>query len=186
MDSNTNKKLLVGWATRDITPGKPVLLWGQLYERVSESVRDPLTVTALALEKVDENGNSCDYAVMISCDLVGVEKTVMDGVREKLKSRMENFDVNRIFAFATHTHTGFYYAKSEDTVGLNVTYSNSQKKDIMTPQECYYFLVDRITEAVEEAWSKRAPGGVNRAMEHATVGYCRMAMYRDGSSRMYG
>jgi len=39
--------LYVGWAAADITPPKPVALVGQLHKRLSQSVHDPLTATAL-------------------------------------------------------------------------------------------------------------------------------------------
>jgi len=42
--------LYVGWASVDITPEKSVNLVGQMTKRISQSVLDPLTATALALE----------------------------------------------------------------------------------------------------------------------------------------
>lgn len=186
MKEDAKNSLLVGWSSQSITPDKPVLLWGQLYERVSEYIRDPLTVTALALETVDEKGESCDYSIMVSCDLVAIDKSLLEGVRQKLQSKIENFDSNRIFAFATHTHTGLFYAKDEENVALNIALYNSSKEGVMSPDECYYYLIDKIAQTVEEAWNNRAPGGVNHASGLATVGFSRMAMYRDGSTRMYG
>lgn len=32
-----------GWASTDITPGKPVVVTGQFHARVSEGVMDPVT-----------------------------------------------------------------------------------------------------------------------------------------------
>ena len=58
--------LKIGWATKDMTPERPVLLDGQFQARISTHVNDPLTVTALAIE----GGNGpTDQAIMISCDL---------------------------------------------------------------------------------------------------------------------
>jgi hypothetical protein len=48
--------LKVGWASREIVPDGPVALRGQFYERISQYVRDSLTVTALALEQLDDRG----------------------------------------------------------------------------------------------------------------------------------
>ncbi|NLE20945.1 MAG: hypothetical protein GX623_09040, partial [Clostridiales bacterium] len=44
------RKIKIGWASVSITPDRPVLMLGQMYHRVSEYVRDPLTATALALD----------------------------------------------------------------------------------------------------------------------------------------
>jgi hypothetical protein len=186
MEENAKKTLLVGWASRDITPDKLVLLRGQLYERISKYVRDPLTTTALALETVDEKGKSIDYSVMISCDLASITDSLLQDVRDRVNSKIQNFDTKKIFVFATHTHTGPVYEKDDGKKHKEIKRYDDSNKEVMSPVECQDFIADKIAEAVEEAWNKRAPGGVNRAMEHATVGYCRMAMYRDGSSRMYG
>ena len=51
---NTDK-ILIGWGSKDITPEGPAILVGQFHVRISESVKDPLTVTALALESEDKN-----------------------------------------------------------------------------------------------------------------------------------
>ena len=50
--------LLIGWATGDITPDRPVLVQGQFPARVSEGILDSLTVTALVLESVGETSVS--------------------------------------------------------------------------------------------------------------------------------
>lgn len=96
--------LLVGWASENITPEKRVLLRGQFYERISELVHDPVMATALALESMNEDG-SRDHAVLITCDLVGSDKDVLDQLREMMRGELENFDVCRIITCAIHTHT---------------------------------------------------------------------------------
>ena len=42
-------KVKFGWATRDITPDRPVALRGQFNLRIATRVNDPLTLTALAI-----------------------------------------------------------------------------------------------------------------------------------------
>jgi hypothetical protein len=186
MEDNSKNSLLVGWASQSITPDRPVLLRGQLYERISQYVRDPLTATALALETVDEKGKTCDYSIMVSCDLALISKSLIQDIRERVEGKIQNFDVKKVFAFATHTHTGPMFEKGEDNKKQEVARYDESGKDVISPTECQDFLADKISETIVEAWNNRAPGGVNRAMEHATVGFCRMAMYRDGSARMYG
>lgn len=60
-------ELLIGWACRDITPSRPVMLKGQWHVRVSTHAEDPLTATALALEA---RGAEPEQAVLVSCDLL--------------------------------------------------------------------------------------------------------------------
>lgn len=43
------RDILIGWASRDVSPGGNVSLWGMHYVRLTEEVHDPLTATALAL-----------------------------------------------------------------------------------------------------------------------------------------
>jgi len=40
----------IGWASVSITPDMPVILCGQMYDRVSRYVHDPITATALAID----------------------------------------------------------------------------------------------------------------------------------------
>ena len=47
MSVDSESALLIGWASREITPERPALLRGQFHARVSEGVMDPVTVTAL-------------------------------------------------------------------------------------------------------------------------------------------
>ena len=47
----SGKSILVGWSSRDVTPDKPVNLRGQFHMRIASTVKDPVTVTALALSK---------------------------------------------------------------------------------------------------------------------------------------
>ena len=42
--------LKIGWSEKDITPGKKIGLDGQFYERITDQVETPITVTAWAAE----------------------------------------------------------------------------------------------------------------------------------------
>jgi len=92
-------KLLIGWASKDITPEKTVALVGQFRVRISKYVNDPITATALAIEA----GN--DQAIMVSCDLVAIRSGIQSKSRELVKHRLPNFDIKKLFLNATHTHT---------------------------------------------------------------------------------
>ena len=45
----TNRKMNVGWAQTSITPNGSVLMEGQMYQRYSRYVHDPIMATALVL-----------------------------------------------------------------------------------------------------------------------------------------
>jgi len=168
--------LHVGWASRDVTPQRPVLLRGLFHSRVSTHVNDPITVTALALERKKGDGPP-EQAIMISCDLAAVEAHVQRRVREAVRKRLADFDPTRLFMNATHTHTG-----PTLTEGIFPT----PEGDVMTPTEYADWFVEQAAETAAAAWQNRKPGGVSRAFGHAVVGHNRRAVYADGTARMYG
>ena len=164
-------KLLIGWASKDITPAKPVALAGQFHVRVSKYVNDPITATALAIEA----GN--DQAIMVSCDLVAIRSGIQDKLRKLVEPRLPGFDIKKLFLNATHTHTG--------PVTVEGNYPE-QGPEVMTPTEYVDFFLDRLCDLVVEAWENRKPGGISWALGHAVVGHNRRAVYLDGSAKMYG
>ncbi len=48
------------------------------------------------------------------------------------------------------------------------------------------FLVERVRDAVVEAWKGRKPAGVSWGLGHAVVARNRRAVYANGSATMYG
>ncbi len=163
---------------RDVTPDKPVLLRGQFHMRISESVHDPLTVTALAMESGDEQ------CVMVSVDHVVVPDSLRDGVREKVSSLASGLDPNKVFIGATHTHTAPQML--EPSSGDVFIGWEDPGPEVMPPQEYGRRLVDRVAECVVEAWENRRPGAVAWGMGYAVVGRNRRQVRRDGSALMYG
>jgi hypothetical protein len=173
--------LYIGWASIDITPQQPVALVGQLSKRISKSVQDPLTATVLALETRGHNGRP-EQAIVISCDILFIRKSIQSRLRKLVEPKLPDFDVDMLFMNATHTHTapGFIDGAFK---GL---YDVSQDEGIMKASEYASFFLERVAEAVVEAWLSRQPGGMNWALGHAVVGLNRRAHYFDGSSVMYG
>ncbi len=169
-------KLHVGWAARDITPDRPVALCGQFHKRISTRVEAPLWATALAIE-TREGDRVVDQAVMVSCDLVGIADTLQPRLRERLKGKVDGFDLRKLLLNATHTHTGPVTGEK----WYEVT-----EEGVMKPEEYVDFLLGRLAEAVAEAWQKRRPGGVNWGLGYATVGFNRRMVYADGRAAMYG
>jgi hypothetical protein len=173
--------LYAGWATTDITPDKPVALIGQLHKRISQSVRDPLTATALALEMRAEDGR-CEQAMLVSCDLLYIRRPVQDRLRQALKAQLPDLDVEKLFLNATHTHTGPGFA-DEDFGSL---YDVSNDEGVTKASEYADFFVDRVAKLAVNAWRNRRPSGMSWALGHAVVGMNRRAHYFDGSTVMYG
>ena len=171
--------LTVGWASVDITPPKPVNLQGQMGKRISQSVHDPLTATALALETKAPDGGK-EQAIMISCDLCGMQKVAQDAVKEYVRSRLKDFDADKLFLNGTHTHTGPGLADIYDK------YDVSKDPGVWTTTQYREFFVQQAGEAAVKAWQARQPGGVSWGLGQAVVGYNRRAVYADGHAQMYG
>lgn len=177
----------VGWAQADITPDKPVLLAGQFHARVSEGVMDPVTATVLALES--GIGESSEKVLLISCDLIAINEGTKDNakidlknsIRKKITRNIPGVLPEKIVINATHTHTAPYCntaTSAQELYGVDL--------DVMSPAECIEFVSDKISEAAEQAWNKRAPGGISYGLGHAVVGHNRLQAGFDGKSTMYG
>lgn len=164
-------EILIGWASKSITPTRPSILAGQFHARISKNVNDPITATALAIESAN------DQAIMVSCDLVAIREGIQDKLRESLDSKLPDFDIKKLFLNATHTHTAPEMIEGEYP---------PQDKEVMTSTEFTEFLVECLSEVVIEAWANRKPAGISCAFSHAVVGHNRRAVYLNGSAQMYG
>ncbi len=178
---NLKAPLHVGWASVDITPPKPVALVGQLHKRISQNVRDPLTATALALESVGPDG-AREQAIMVSCDVLYTRKSVQQKLQSKIQSLLPDFQSEKLFLNATHTHTGPGF----DDKAFKGLYEVGDDPKIMKTTEYADFFVERVAEAAVKAWQNRKPSHMNWALGHAMVGMNRRAHYFDGSTKMYG
>lgn len=168
-------KILIGWASRDITPNKPVALLGQFHVRISKYVNDPLMTTALALE----SGSKTEQAILVSVDACFVQNYILKRCREKMSVLIPDFNPEKLFINATHTHTA---PTQPDSIFLYPP----QTSEVMTPDEYAEILVKNISESVVEAWEKRCPGAVSWGCGQAVVGFNRRMIYFDGSASMYG
>jgi sugar phosphate isomerase/epimerase len=173
--------LFAGWAGTDITPPRPVALTGQLHKRISTGVRDPLTATVLALETRGPDGRR-EQALMISTDLIIIQRAIQDRLKAMLKPRLPDFDTAKLFLFGTHTHTG---PGLVDTT-FGDLYDVSSDPGVMKASEYADFFLDRVGRAAEQAWKNRAPAQMGWAMSHAVTGLNRRSVYADGSAVMYG
>ncbi|MBM7568367.1 hypothetical protein [Paenibacillus sacheonensis] len=174
--------LSIGWASGDITPARPVYLCGQMFERLSQYVRDPLTATALALEGADG-----DQAIIVSVDLVVVTRELQDGLAKRLRRSIPDFDAAKLVICATHTHNApfeDYEQFSRLSGGTNV-YDFSDP-GAMHPPEYMEQLLDTLDTLAAGAWRTRAAGAVSPAFGYAVVGHNRRSTYVDGRAMLYG
>ncbi len=190
-----DNKLKIGWSEVSITPDRPVSLAGQFFERISEYVESPITATAMAIE------NGEQQAVICSVDIVVIGENLMEMVRENV-AKETDLDPMSIIIAATHSHTSHVYDRSgakpnaynANTLPILKRYLSEEamyvplasSNEAMTPVEALYFLVERISQAVIEAWNNRKPATYACGFGRAAVGMCRRVTYNDGSAKMWG
>jgi hypothetical protein len=177
-----SNKLRIGWAARDITPRCPVALRGQFNLRIATRVQDPLTLTALALERTGEQ------AVMVSLDLVAADNCILDRIRPALAARVPELDPRKVILCATHTHTGPFTGLGQglQTDAVHLDAIRARYPDYMGMEQYGAFLSEAIVDAVCEAWGKRAEGSVGWGYSYAVVGENRRERYFDNRAVMYG
>jgi len=183
MNEDQNTILKIGWATRDVTPDRPVVLGAQFKMRISEGVQGPVTVTALAMSTGESADNS---VVFVSSDDAGFRNGWFSDInflslcREAVRDRTSEIDVSKIILHATHTHTAPNM--------LTGRYGPAALPEgVMTAEEYEGLHVNGIADAVVEAWINRKPGGVSWGLGTAVVGHNRRVTYfAEDSSRRAG
>ncbi len=174
-------KTTFGWAGRDITPNRPVALRGQFNLRIATRVRDPLTLTALAIESAGEQ------AIFVSVDLVAVDQAVLHRSRQILGDRLPGFDPRKLIVSATHTHTGPF--SGGGCLQNDVEYMEeilARYPDYMPTAEYTDLLVEALVSAACEAWESRREGSLGWGYSYAVVGENRRVRYFDDRAIMYG
>lgn len=176
-----SNRIRIGWAQRDITPGRPVSLRGQFNLRIATRIQDPLTLTALALH------NSDDYAVLVSVDACGVDPEILAEARTMLAERLPELDPTKLVVSATHTHTapfagGIGLQKDADYIDA----IRQRYPDYMSASEYSELLIEALVGAVFEAWESLADGYLGWGYSHAVVGENRRVRYFDDRAQMYG
>lgn len=168
-------QLLIGWASRDISTDKPVAIHGQFHLRISEKVRDPITVTALAID------NGADAVIFLSGDVTGFYGFMVKKILARVKQLDPGVPADKIVMNATHTHT------TGDLVGMaraGVEYPCAM--ELMPTDEYHEFFVASIAAAVIEAWHGRQPGAVAWGYGYAVAGHSRRTVYFDDISKRPG
>ncbi len=182
-----------GWSETDITPKQKIALEGQFYERATDEVETPITVTALAIEA---NG---EQAIFCSCDIVVITEELVESVRERIK----NADINKsdIIISSIHTHNSYTYRRKSPLkkspsgafhmlgafIPKDCEYIPAvESTDVMTPDDAFEFLADAIAKTADAAWENRAVGGYAAGFGRAAVGMNRRVCYSDGTAKMWG
>lgn len=191
-------KLKFGWAEVDITPkkGTKIGLAGQFFERITDEVESPVSVTALTID----SGSDC--VIMCACDLVAIGDNLNQIVKERLLAD-GTVDPDKVIISAIHTHTSYAYkreacvnAGAEALSAVNIL-KNLVPEDMaykplvpseegMDPQVALEFLANKIVEAVKLSWNSREHGYYRNAFGRAAVGMCRRVCYDDDSALMWG
>ncbi len=153
----------IGWAKRDVSTTEPVNINGQMYLRISEGIHDPILVTALVLD----SGEDC--VIFCSCDVTGIQDSVVLQVREKVSKANPQIPVEKILLNATHTHSS--------SATFDTEAKSPDGRDIYPGEKYRDFHTDKITEAVCEAWDNRKPGGIAFGYGYAVVGHSRRVLY---------
>ncbi|MDD4871559.1 MAG: hypothetical protein PHR77_13460 [Kiritimatiellae bacterium] len=169
--------LLVGAATADITPDRPVPLTGATSVRIAREILSRCTANVLALES-REGQRTVDQAILVSCDLGVIRPGIQEGFRKHLAGRLPGFDLDKLFLAATHTHT------APET--LQERYDEKDYADAMQPKEYVSWMYEQMAQAVVKAWENRAAGAVAWGVGQAVVGRNRRVTYSDGAAKMYG
>ncbi|MBR5818117.1 MAG: hypothetical protein IKY62_05675 [Clostridia bacterium] len=195
------KKLKFGWAEVSITPDKKASLAGQFAERISEYVEKPITATAMAIESDGQQ------AILVSVDIVCVAYNLVKAIRDEISAKSTEIDPMKVIISATHPHTAPCYPRHnkvalasgratsfraliESELPPNKKYIESAdisgNKDIISDDEMFDLLVERVAKAAVDAWNNRKEGSYSNAFGRAAVGMCRRATYSDGSAQMWG
>ena len=193
-----NTQIKIGWSRRDTTPQGRCMLAGQMGNRLSEGVLDPLSTTVLALE------NNGEKVIIISLDAAAFSDGLADAVREKV-SGTTGIPGENIMASVTHTHTApqygeivppeksmeLYFPSPEKRFkrlgnrGIDVEEMHRQYPDFIDSEQYFDFLTEQISAAAIEAWEKRAPGKISYGQGTAVVGECRRLTTADKGGWMY-
>lgn len=169
-------KILIGWSSRDIAPGKSVNLSGQFEMRITRKLKDSLSVTALAVSSGSGKESQFSF-IWVSCDVATIPDDVVAISRQKLLKQVEGFPVKNLIVNATHTHTA---------PDLGIGFYAPVPKGVMTSADYVDFFTDKVVEAAAEAWRCREKGFVSYGIALTPIGHGRRAVYFDDLSKRPG
>lgn len=187
--------LKFGWAEVDITPKEKIALRGEFYERVTNEVETPISITALAIESEGEQ------AVFCSCDLVVINRDLhTEAVRKLREMGLNGLDPTKIVVSAIHTHNSYTignldYTEGGEGVQNSLTHfipkgckyiPEDSDPNQMSPLKALDYVSGKLAEVIYKAWNSRKPGGFANGFGRAAVGMSRRVCYADGTAKMWG
>ena len=156
----------IGWAKREISTTEPVSIPGQMFQRISEGIHDPLYVTALCVD----GGEGQDKIIFISCDIVTPSKGILQPIRDKLKERRPEIPEEGFILNVTHTH-------SSVALTGDATKSVDGSRDLFPGVKTREIFCEKAAQAIIEAWDTRKEGGIAYGYGYAVVGHSRRVVY---------
>ncbi len=153
----------IGWGRREFSTNEPVLLPGQMYERISQGILDPLYAVALCVE------NGEDAVIFCSLDIVVARGGIMENIRQRVAAIQPEIPVEKIVVNVTHTHAGCAVTGASE--------KSADGQDIYSGDRMGQYVAERAAEAVVEAWNSRSEGAMAYGYGYAVVGHSRRVVY---------
>lgn len=163
----------IGWSCKNISTTSKVIIPGQMSQRISKGISEPLYCSVLCL--ADNN----DYVIFVSVDTTELT-SITEDIRMSVSNTGKNICTDKILIFATHNHTSPYHtSKSECTFnGLpdEVPHNGVEFENPLIYRD---FLIKTVTEAVCEAFENMYEGYIAYGYSFATVGHNRRVLFSD-------
>ncbi len=168
--------LEVGIATTDITPPIPYRMSGYFHERVSTGTHDPLLAKAIVFKQGDVS------AVLVFCDLIGIQGYVSDAARQQA-SQKTGIPKDHIVIAATHSHTGPLYV-GEIRDFLHQRQITEKGTDPLEKIDYPADLIQKIVAAIEKANASLQPVDLQAGTaEETTLAFNRRFHMKKGPVR---
>ncbi len=165
------RQLKIGWAMKEISLDENVLLFGQMYMRISQGVLDPTYATALVLDSGE------GHVIFCACDLEAHRDDSIQRTIQKVVAQRPEIDPNSIVMNVTHTHTGGAMVETPETSPDGVSiYSGLKYRD---------FVINQAADAIVEAWDNRSEGGIAYGYGYAVVAHSRRVIYSEDMSLLH-
>lgn len=147
-----------GTATIDITPPSGYRMSGYFRERLNTGVKDPLLAKAIVFRQGETK------AILIFCDLIGMQLEVTGAARQKIAVAL-NVPVGNISIAATHSHTGplYFGALREEFHKRSIA---EHGRDIREEFDYPAHLVKQLTEVAKDANENAIPADIRAGYGH--------------------
>jgi Neutral/alkaline non-lysosomal ceramidase, N-terminal len=150
MDGPSPKPIVAGAASCDISPTRPMFLYGYPFvDRISTGIHDPLLASALYL------GTGSTAVLFIANDVIFIPKTLADRARKRIADTT-GVPADNVMVTATHTHSGPVTTRM---------LSNESDPVVPEPDTDYLKqLEDGIVAAAERAYRNARPAKIGLGM----------------------